>query len=222
MKPFLTLQSGLLLLLLSAAVAPAANASVVYYTSEADFVAALDSYYLENFDDLAGKYEDAPESLNKGPVNGFSYEISTIDTNLYYMDGFISTNGPAAPLQFDFSSSDVTAFGGIFWPTDIDGLNGVAGINIQLVLGNGTIETYSIENAAYNSFVGFISTEAFTSITFSANDEAKWTYGEGEGLYMSADHIYAGTSAVPVPAAAWLLGTGIVGLIGIRKKQNGQ
>lgn len=188
------------------------------YTSQAEFVAALDSYYLEDFDDLEGMYDDGPASLDKGPVNGFSYAIATIDTNLYYMDGFISTNGPAAPLQFEFTSNNVTAFGGFFWPTDIDGFNGVAGIDIEVVLNNGITETYAIENAAYNTFTGFISTEAFTTITFSANDQPIWTYGEGQGLYMSADHIFAGASVVPVPGAVWLLGSGLMGLVGLRRK----
>ncbi len=188
------------------------------YSSEAEFVAALDGYYLEDFDDLEDMYDDGPLSLGKGPVNGFSYAIATIGTNLYYMDGFISTNGPAAPLQFEFTGNNVTAFGGFLWPTDINGFDGVAGIDIEVVLNNGATETYAIENAAFNTFTGFISTEAFTTITFSANNQPIWTYGEGEGLYMSADHIYAGTSVVPVPGAVWLLGSGLLGMVGLRRK----
>ena len=35
------------------------------------------------------------------------------------------------------------------------------------------------------------------------------------------DNVYFGTSAVPIPGAVWLLGSGLIGLVGIRRRKKG-
>jgi hypothetical protein len=192
------------------------------YTSEANFVAALESYYLEEFNDL--EMDGGESSLARGPVNGFSYRIEAMDSSgdssdLYFMDQSLSTNGPAHSLVFTFTGDDVTAFGGFLWPTTLDCSNAVAGIDVEMHFTGGNSETYAIQSAAFDTFTGFISDDAITSIIFSENGDSVWT--DGDGLFVSADHVYAGaSSSVPIPAAVWLLGSGLVSLISIRKKRN--
>jgi hypothetical protein len=194
-------------------------AAYTAYTSETDFVAALDSYFLDDFNDFTDEgSEGGPEP--RGPVNGFSYSIDTVyGPNLYLLVGAVSTNRPADSLEFTFTGDDVTAFGGFFWPTNFDLENEVAGIDVEIRLAGGDTETYSIENAAHHMFTGFITDEAIASIVFSENGDSVWT--DGKGLFVTTDHVYTGTSVVPVPAAVWLLGSGLVGLAGIRRKRNG-
>ncbi len=47
------------------------------------------------------------------------------------------------------------------------------------------------------------------------NDNGGWSAGDGD---MNEPLIYGRTSATPIPGAAWLLGTGLVGLVGLRRK----
>ena len=218
MKRFLNM---LFLLVLSAFIYGHSStaSAVTVYTSEADFGAALDSFYLEEFDDLVEG--DDTSSLERGPVNGFSYTITAGNDALYHMDSSFSTNGPAESLVFNFTGDSVTAFGGFLWPTDFNCENQVAGMDIEIHFAGGDTETYSIENAAFDTFTGFTSSEAITSILFSENGDPVWT--DGSGLFVSADHIYAGAaSPVPVPGAVWLLASGLVGLAGLRRKAHKQ
>ncbi len=190
------------------------------YTAETDFIADLDSYYLDNFSDL--EMNGGGSSLTREPVNGFSYTITAKDSSgnqdLYHMDGSLSTNGPADSLVFTFTGNDVTAFGGFLWPTTLDCENASAGMSVELYFTGATTETFLIKNTEYRIFTGFTSNEAITSIVISANSDSVWT--DGDGLFVSADHIYTGTSAVPVPGAVWLIGSGLLGLIGIRRKKS--
>jgi hypothetical protein len=60
-------------------------------------------------------------------------------------------------------------------------------------------------------FYGAELSSAITQVQF------KMTGSSGDGIYF--DSVYSGSKAVvPIPAAFWLLGSGIVGLIGMRKK----
>ena len=187
------------------------------YTSESDFVAALDSYYLEEFDGFSEG--DMPSSLDMGPVNGFGYKVLPTKYRFYGLEGALATENPGYSIQFVLTGSLANAFGGIFWPTDFDLENQVADIRIELQLAGGGKETYTVENAAFDTFIGFTSQEAFTSIIVAPHDETLWNEVAGDNLYLSADHVYAGSgSSVPVPGTVWLLASGLIGLAGLRRK----
>lgn len=192
------------------------------YTSEADFVATLDSnYYLEDFDGYYDGDYDTSYSLEMGPVNGFGYTISPTEKTLYSIDGAMSTNRQSTALEFTFTSGPVTAFGGIFWATNYDIENKVAGVDVELEMVDGSTQTYTIEDAGVDTFIGFTSLEAFTAIIVAPHDLAFWdeNFGADENLYLTADHLYAGSAAsVPVPGAIWLLGSGLLSLIGAHRK----
>jgi len=60
-------------------------------------------------------------------------------------------------------------------------------------------------------FYGAELSSAITKVQFTM------TGSDGDGIYF--DSVYSGSKAVvPIPAAFWLLGSGIVGLFGMRKK----
>jgi len=60
-----------------------------------------------------------------------------------------------------------------------------------------------------DSFFGVINPEGISSIFISSSS------GEIE-----IDHLQYGHNAVPIPGAIWLLGSGLVGIAGIRRKKN--
>jgi len=58
-------------------------------------------------------------------------------------------------------------------------------------------------------FFGVISTDSFADVTFDASG----------GPLVGFDSLsFTEETVVPIPAAVWLLGTGLVGLMGARKK----
>ena len=63
-----------------------------------------------------------------------------------------------------------------------------------------------------NLFFGVIDSAPFTRLSIEWNDA---------GYVVGFDYLqYTDTAVVPVPAAAWLFGSGLIGLIGIaRRKQ---
>ena len=187
----------------------AASASTVY-TSEADFVAALDSYYLEDFDNISMTGSEGPALLEMGPVNGFSYTMKVNDSYLYYCDGAMSAWNDTDAITVEFTGDSVTAFGGIFWPTDVN-TNGLQGdVTVEISFVDGSTYSYLIEDADASTFTGFTSSVAISSFTFDD------TMSE----YPTVDHLYAGSAApVPIPGALYLLGSGLLGMVFCRRKQ---
>jgi hypothetical protein len=220
MKKLFNMALVLCLLTIVSGYLSTAAAAFTVYTSESDFITNLDSYYLEDFSGYSDGSTEA-NSLDMGPVNGFGYTISPAESTLYSLDGAMGTNKQSTALEFTFTNDPVTGFGGILWPTNFGVENRVAGIDIELQMAGGGTQTYTIENASVDTFIGFTSLEAFTAIIVAPHDLAFWNnnFGAAEDLFVSADHLYAGSaSPVPVPAAVWLLGSGLLGLVGLRRK----
>lgn len=47
------------------------------------------------------------------------------------------------------------------------------------------------------------------------NDNGRWHAGDGD---MNEPLLYGRTSATPIPGAVWLLGSGLIGLVGLRRR----
>lgn len=82
--------------------------------------------------------------------------------------------------------------------------------NLTLVSSNGALPNSTLSNAFdYNEF-------SFTGIATSASTTLAFNFLNDNAIYHLTD--VSGQASVPIPAAAWLLGSGLLGLIGFKRK----
>jgi hypothetical protein len=185
--------------------AAGAAASADLFTDEATFLTQIDSdYYLEEFDGyFYGSYTEL--SLDLGPVNGYSYTITTVDLlGLYSGDGNMSTNNAFDPLLVNFTGNDVYAVGGWFFGGDILGFYVPATVTIDLSDG----QSYTFDTTSDTDFVGFTSAVPIVSMTIDAVDPFD---PAGVPVWATMDHFYVG-NLIPAPSTMVLLGLGALGI----------
>jgi hypothetical protein len=123
-----------------------------------------------------------------------------------------STNSSSNNFIIDFSSPQA-AFG--FYGTDIGDFEG----QLHLELSDGTVTNLEIPHTsgapnASAIYFGVIVTDAseiFNSVAFSSTNETDF-FGFDDMTIGRLEQV------VPIPGAVWLLGSGLVGLVGLRKK----
>lgn len=192
-------------------------AAIVYFTDRDSFNAALSGpINYENFENTTYSYKPASQS-----VGGFSF-TETKGTNhvvlcqrsdywgssYEFINSFV-TDGPKV-MWYDDNGNSVGTF--VFSP-----LINAVGFDITATK-NSTIDitgdlSYTLVlTANTHSFLGAIDYDR-TFSTFSITDN-------GANPDIGFDSVAYGTtsSPVPIPAAAWLLGSGLLGLFGIRRK----
>jgi hypothetical protein len=185
------------------------------YTDLATFLANVQpGYYLETFDSFpAFGSVSTPHSFSGGAGNSFSYD-ATAASGLFSVavpppdgDVSLSTTNEADPIIFTFTSGNVTAVGGYFFPTDING-NIMAG-TINVALDDGT--NVNVVNGDLTTFLGFTTTGPIASLTLTDPSDP----------FVTVDDLYVGAggaqgAAVPEPATLALAGLGLLSLVGYR------
>ncbi len=168
-------------------------------------------------------------SASNGVVGGPDPLVDSVDGD----DGFVDGSGQGGRSWYLTTNStsflfDATGLGalpthvGIVW-TDVgnetapalpfgvgdvtfeafDGANGSLG-SITVTLGDGAISGETAEDR----FFGVISAGGIGRITISMPQSSDW----------EIDHLQYGTAAVPLPAAAWLFGSALCGLLAGRRR----
>jgi len=179
--------------------------------NEATFTSSLaPGYYLEDFSAYS-----TWSPLGTGPItftssNGFSYNITSTGGGLWGIPGgAISTEWNTTVVKITFTGAPVNAVGGQFFLSDYSGYDMNGQVNVTFSDGSSTQVTMS---DLTRPFLGYSSNLAIASLSIdSVRPTGDDTY------YPTIDHLYVG-SQVPIPAAIWLLGTGLVGLFGVRRR----
>ncbi len=192
--------------LLSVAVLTCLSASAfaaTTYTTSASFLAQVaPGAYMENFNNWV---TDPPAGALAFSGGGFSYSAFAA-SDLYLSGGFLGTSQINEALTITFTSGNVTAIGANFFATNISDV--LQAVSVTVTLSDGTVTSLTPTSMA-DSYLGFTSTTAITSLTISA---------PGQSLYASLDNLTVGVSAVPEPANWALMGLGLAGVIAARRR----
>jgi hypothetical protein len=186
--------------------AAAAQADITVYTSQADFLAAVQAPGVDTFDDLAVNVY--PETLHRD-AGGYTYDAYSF-SGLWGAGGtdgdyWLSSNVRNKPIVFSNFASGVSAFGGNFFASDILGTYTTG--NLVLTAIDGTALTYSLNGATTTDFLGFVSTAPLLAVTLGTDGGVYWPTANNVVL------------AVPEPATYGMLlaGLGFIGLMSRRR-----
>ncbi len=181
------------------AVMAQSHAATTIYTDKSAWESVVSSYSIEDFSDSVFNAGVSVVS-DAGSVSGGEWSDRLVPGG--------------ASTTFSFGSG-LLGFGGDW---DLAGPAGQGtGITITLSLLGGGVEVLSTEipRSLSGSFWGFVTDVAFTDVLLTAGTQS----GVAETFHMD-NMVYsaAPASAVPVPAAVWLFGSGLLGLIGVRRR----
>lgn len=148
------------------------------------------------------------EWFNASPWGGAADGQMAVDlANYVYTGGgieqsFSTTVGQSYRLGFSLSTLQAS------------GRDGTAHIDVSVA---GSTYGYDIANYAANLVwtpynLNFTATDSSTTLRFTNNQNPYLHFADVDGVSVNA---------VPVPAAAWLLGSGLLGLIGVARRTRG-
>ena len=161
----------------------------------------------QGFDWSGGDWELINDNLFTGPF-GNSYDSPNGSSSVDSSSGLSSVTFTHTD-DFNFLSFDASSFAinDTFSPTFSSTSLTVEGYN------NGTLVDSLLFNLSATSFTNF-------AVNLSGVDEIRFL-SDSSGLFWVADNFEVdvlSASPVPVPATVWLLGSGLIGLVGLRKK----
>ena len=166
------------------------------YTDQTTFLASIQpGYYLETFDSLPKDFVSSPQPFS---LNGFAYTASAAGDFFNVGPGndvWLSTSNNTTGIVFVMTSNNVTAIGGYFFLTDLDG-NITTG-TVTATLDDGS--TFSIVAPSATSFIGFTSSMPIQSLTVTPDLVT----------FATVNDFIAGTT-VPEPSSLLLLAVGAV------------
>jgi PEP-CTERM motif len=181
--------------------AAAAQAGITVYTNQADFLAAVQVPGVDTYDDLRVMLYG--ETLNR-MAGSYGYDVYSA-TGLYGAGGtggdyWLSNNVSFVPIVFSNFGGGVSAFGGNFFASDVNGQYTVG--NIILTAIDGTVLTYALGGPAPTDFLGFVSSTPLAAVTLGTDGVP--------GYWPTANNVVL---AVPEPATYGMLLAGL-GFIG--------
>jgi hypothetical protein len=202
-----------------------ANAAIVTYTDETSFLTALSGPTSTlDFDSTAADTL-IPSGNSLGGIT-FTYNIGPPPTDMKVVNDFETTSPNNYLGMDDAGNLDLFIAGDEFSmsfasPVNAVGLYIVSGdplfasdVSLNTTAGsalNSDVVDVALEDGGLAYYIGLISDTAFSSadLTFDAAAVGAFLY--------SVDDIT--TSAVPLPGAIWLFGSGLVGLISLSRRR---
>jgi hypothetical protein len=191
---------------LALAITGAANAQGTWYTNQAAWTAAVTSIQTENYSNVV----TASQSINSG-FGGLVTSTTFVSGLIPATTGGITTNDPAAPITFSFTSGNAFAFvGGV---SDVY-YNSVPG-NLAVTVSDGGTYTFGSTNPF--SFLGYVSNSASLSSVGVTGPQSNYLQFSSFSLGNGAQNPGGGNGgAVPEPGTVvsmGLLGAGVLGLV---------
>lgn len=202
MKPIKTVGKIGGALCLYALTQASANAAFVVYTDESAWQAAVGSFETEDFEDLT-----------------LQSPLSTISSDGNISGGLFNDQVNDGPVLISTSFNFDPGVWGVGGTWDLS--PGGAGTGISVTTTAGTFFIGEIVPNT-NGFWGFVIDETIESMNLSEgscinNDCTQ----PGAVETYTLDNLHMATSPVPVPAAVWLFGSGLIGLVGIARRKKG-
>jgi hypothetical protein len=177
------------------------NAAITQLTSPAQ----INTAYLNDFET---GINSGPAIFNHAQIFNSSQASTYVTSSGIYGLGNYRTDPIEALLSTPYTAV------GLYFGNDDLGFDFYATLEVfSGAYSLGSVAVAANKNDYVDQFIGLSSTTAFDRVTIS--------YTTGEQLYVFIDDFNLGSpSVVPVPAAAWLFGSGLLGLIGIGKRKN--
>lgn len=212
---FLAFVSRLSCMTAIACAAASAQAEITVFEDQASFLQATVNPAVDTFETLFDSPLDGPLDRSAG---SWSYNAS-VDGGFFAVgtsaDNWLSTN-QALPITFSGFSPDVSAVGGFFFTTDVDGaLLGGESVSLTATDTTGSI-TRTVFNPSATSFLGFVSTtgsmlELRVSVIDTGFNNA-WATVNDLTLAQS-------TAPVPEPTSAALLLCGLAAMTAVARRR---
>ncbi|MGE4292040.1 MAG: hypothetical protein AB7E32_07515 [Desulfovibrio sp.] len=183
---------------------------------EASFFGGYSNVTTEDFSSF-GTNDQGPLNLAVGTLTGGGYvgdnttpqfgtgEFSVGSDLNYWSDGTPGSTDGKSTFTLSFTTP-VAAFG--FYATDLQDIGGEVLLTFSTAGGDVTLNLFDLVGAQASgtlNYFAFSSDSAISSVTFHAS---------GNDGY-AVDNI---STATPIPGAVWLLGSGLLSLVGLRRR----
>lgn len=200
------------------AFAGASQAAISVFTTQASFLAAVTAPGVDTFAGFS------VTSATASPINrsagSYTYTASAPDG--FFGAGtaanpWLSTNSAGDSITFSNFGSGVSAIGGLFFGSDVNGAFASGSLTLLATDALGATSTQTLAGSL-TSFLGFVSTTSMTSLVLSAVQPA------GGFLWPTADNLTLATGAVttPVPEpetyALFMAGLAALGVFARRRR----
>ena len=188
---------------------PVANATVVQFSDRATFDSAIFFDSQINFDSLVDG--DQPNPLMLGDASFIPIDGPALKkyTDAFGLPGEFLANPNSGGIRIELPAG-LSAIG-----FDVANLLGLGG-NFRFTLSDGVTVIADVARVETNSF-SFI---GFTNDMGDIRSLEIFNRSGGNGTFEAVDNVTLGTlTAVPIPAAVWLFGSGLIGLIGVARRK---